>query len=75
MSTAHPAAASAPARVAVVTGVGLAVPGLTLPDELLGTVRDGGFDPATGLVGRDLRHKVTMLRVYCTWPGVSARMN
>ncbi|MFF0262310.1 beta-ketoacyl synthase N-terminal-like domain-containing protein [Streptomyces microflavus] len=56
MSTAHPATASVP-RVAVVTGTGLAVPGLTLPDELLGTVRDGGFDPVTGLVGRDLRHK------------------
>ncbi|MFF6906482.1 beta-ketoacyl synthase N-terminal-like domain-containing protein [Streptomyces sp. NPDC012389] len=56
MSTAHPAAASPP-RAAVVTGVGLAVPGLTLPDELLGTVREGGFDPVTGLVGRDLRHK------------------
>ncbi|MDG9715356.1 beta-ketoacyl synthase N-terminal-like domain-containing protein [Streptomyces sp. DH24] len=41
----------------VVTGVGLAVPGLTHPDELLGTVREGGFDPATGLAGRDLRHK------------------
>ncbi|MEU1174962.1 beta-ketoacyl synthase N-terminal-like domain-containing protein [Streptomyces microflavus] len=56
MSTAHPATTSPP-RVAVVTGTGLAVPGLTLPDELLGTVRDGGFDPVTGLVGRDLRHK------------------
>lgn len=56
MSAAHPASASPP-RAAVVTGVGLAVPGLTLPDELLGTVRDGGFDPVTGLVGRDLRHK------------------
>jgi 3-oxoacyl-[acyl-carrier-protein] synthase II len=41
----------------VVTGVGLAVPGLGHPDELLGTVREGGFDPATGLTGRDLRHK------------------
>jgi len=56
MTPAHPAAAP-PARTAVVTGVGLAVPGLTLPDELLGTVREGGFDPASGLVGRDLRHK------------------
>ncbi|MEV6960754.1 beta-ketoacyl synthase N-terminal-like domain-containing protein [Streptomyces sp. NPDC051207] len=41
----------------VVTGVGLAIPGLTHPDELLGAVREGGFDPATGLTGRDLRHK------------------
>lgn len=40
-----------------VTGVGLAVPGLSHPDELLGTVREGGFDPRTNLVGRDLRHK------------------
>ncbi|MEO3977684.1 beta-ketoacyl synthase N-terminal-like domain-containing protein [Streptomyces sp. CAU 1734] len=55
MSTAHPAAPAA--RTAEVTGVGLAVPGLTLPDELLGTVREGGFDPVTGLTGRDLRHK------------------
>ncbi|MEU6731914.1 beta-ketoacyl synthase N-terminal-like domain-containing protein [Streptomyces physcomitrii] len=55
MSSAH---SPAPARrEAVVTGVGLAVPGLTLPDELLGTVREGGFDPRTGLLGRDLRHK------------------
>ncbi|MGK5629439.1 beta-ketoacyl synthase N-terminal-like domain-containing protein [Streptomyces sp. URMC 123] len=44
-------------REVVVTGVGLAVPGLTLADELLGAVRDGGFDPRTGLTGRDLRHK------------------
>ncbi|MCZ7417482.1 MULTISPECIES: beta-ketoacyl synthase N-terminal-like domain-containing protein [unclassified Streptomyces] len=69
MSTPHPPApasapASAPApvpppgrREAVVTGVGLAVPGLSLPDELLGAVREGGFDPRTGLLGRDLRHK------------------
>jgi 3-oxoacyl-[acyl-carrier-protein] synthase II len=57
MTTAHPPAPAPARREAVVTGVGLAVPGLTLPDELLGTVREGGFDPATGLLGRDLRHK------------------
>ncbi|MCF3101324.1 hypothetical protein IPZ58_06995 [Streptomyces roseoverticillatus] len=41
----------------VVSGVGLAVPGLTFPDELLGAVREGGFDPHTGLTGREMRHK------------------
>lgn len=45
------------AKPVVVTGVGLAVPGLTGPDELLGARREGGFDPTTALVGRDLRHK------------------
>ncbi|ARZ71532.1 hypothetical protein SMD11_5956 [Streptomyces albireticuli] len=45
------------AREVVVTGVGLAVPGLTLPDELLGAAREGGFDPRTGLTGREMRHK------------------
>lgn len=50
------AARPAPREV-VVTGVGLAVPGLTLPDELLGAVREGGFDPRTGLIGREMRHK------------------
>ncbi|MDQ3402039.1 MAG: hypothetical protein M3548_01410 [Actinomycetota bacterium] len=43
--------------VAVITGVGLAVPGLTDVDELLGVRRGDGFDPVTALVGRDLRHK------------------
>ncbi|MFE0047009.1 beta-ketoacyl synthase N-terminal-like domain-containing protein [Streptomyces albireticuli] len=47
----------AAAREVVVTGAGLAVPGLTLPDELLGAVREGGFDPHTGLTGREMRHK------------------
>ncbi|MEV6122922.1 beta-ketoacyl synthase N-terminal-like domain-containing protein [Streptomyces sp. NPDC052077] len=56
MTTAHSPARPVPGPP-VVTGVGLAVPGLTLPDELLGTVREGGFDPRTGLTGRDLRHK------------------
>jgi 3-oxoacyl-[acyl-carrier-protein] synthase II len=42
----------------VVTGVGLAVPGLSGPADLLGEARtNGGFDPAEGLRGRDLRHK------------------
>jgi 3-oxoacyl-[acyl-carrier-protein] synthase II len=40
-----------------ITGTGLAVPGLTAADELLGVRREGGFDPTTALVGRDLRHK------------------
>jgi 3-oxoacyl-[acyl-carrier-protein] synthase II len=42
----------------VVTGAGLAVPGLAGIAELVGPVRgEGGFDPATGLAGRDMRHK------------------
>lgn len=48
----------------VVTGVGLAVPGLTGPAGLLAATSpsppaDGGepFDPETALKGRDLRHK------------------
>ncbi|MGW2597346.1 beta-ketoacyl synthase N-terminal-like domain-containing protein [Streptomyces klenkii] len=41
----------------VVSGVGLAVPGISFPDELLGAVREGGFDPHTGLTGREMRHK------------------
>ncbi|RKN69825.1 hypothetical protein D7231_22450 [Streptomyces klenkii] len=41
----------------VISGVGLAVPGITFPDELLGAVREGGFDPHTGLTGREMRHK------------------
>jgi 3-oxoacyl-[acyl-carrier-protein] synthase II len=45
------------ANEVVVTGVGLAVPGLTGADDLLSTVRGGGFDPATSLLGRELRHK------------------
>ncbi|EST38476.1 hypothetical protein N566_07210 [Streptomycetaceae bacterium MP113-05] len=57
MTTAYPPSSAPAHREAVVTGVGLAVPGLTLPDELLGTIREGGFDPRTGLLGRDLRHK------------------
>lgn len=42
----------------VVTGVGLAVPGLAGAADLIGPVPvEGGFDPATGLAGRDMRHK------------------
>lgn len=41
----------------VITGVGLAVPGLTQARDLLGTARTGGFDPAKDLLGRDLRLK------------------
>ncbi|MFC5286707.1 beta-ketoacyl synthase N-terminal-like domain-containing protein [Actinokineospora guangxiensis] len=41
----------------LVTGVGLAVAGLSDHDELLGERRGGGFDPRTALLGRDLRHK------------------
>ena len=41
----------------VVTGVGLAVPGLAHARDLLGTGRGGGFNPAKDLLGRDLRHK------------------
>ncbi|MEU1814711.1 beta-ketoacyl synthase N-terminal-like domain-containing protein [Streptomyces roseifaciens] len=55
-STVRTAGGSAAPQV-VVTGVGLAVPGLTFPDELLGAVREGGFDPHTGLTGREMRHK------------------
>ena len=47
---------SADGRV-VVTGVGLAVPGLADASDLRGTRREGGFDPAKDLLGRDLRHK------------------
>ncbi|WP_042176904.1 beta-ketoacyl synthase N-terminal-like domain-containing protein [Streptomyces sp. NBRC 110035] len=45
-------------REVVITGVGLATAGLTSADDLLGTVpAEGGFDPATGLKGRDMRNK------------------
>ncbi|MEV4924312.1 beta-ketoacyl synthase N-terminal-like domain-containing protein [Streptomyces roseoverticillatus] len=63
MTTAHTASgtrttcgASGSSEV-VVSGVGLAVPGVTFPDELLGAVREGGFDPHTDLTGREMRHK------------------
>ncbi|WP_372405899.1 beta-ketoacyl synthase N-terminal-like domain-containing protein [Streptomyces luteireticuli] len=46
------------AHTVFVTGTGLAVPGLSGAADLLGTApAEGGFDPETGLTGRDLRHK------------------
>ncbi|WP_235614481.1 hypothetical protein [Streptomyces ambofaciens] len=42
----------------VVTGMGLALPGVATYGDLLGPLPgEGGFDPATGLSGRELRHK------------------
>jgi 3-oxoacyl-[acyl-carrier-protein] synthase II len=43
----------------VVTGAGLAVPGLVSPEDLLAETppEGGGFDPATDLVGREMRNK------------------
>lgn len=46
------------AREVVVTGIGLALPGVATYGDLLGPLpSQGGFDPATGLIGRELRHK------------------
>jgi len=46
------------AREVVVTGIGQALPGVATPGDLLGPLPgEGGFDPATGLIGRELRHK------------------
>ncbi|MFD6182000.1 beta-ketoacyl synthase N-terminal-like domain-containing protein [Streptomyces goshikiensis] len=46
------------AREVVVTGIGLALPGVAAYGDLLGPLPgEGGFDPATGLSGRELRHK------------------
>ncbi|MFE7779024.1 beta-ketoacyl synthase N-terminal-like domain-containing protein [Streptomyces sp. NPDC057445] len=46
-----------PATV-VITGVGLAVPGLVGAEDLLRPPSHGsGFDPAVGLTGREMRHK------------------
>ncbi|MFB7999746.1 beta-ketoacyl synthase N-terminal-like domain-containing protein [Streptomyces sp. NPDC056002] len=46
------------AREVVVTGIGLALPGVATYADLLGPLPgEGGFDPATGLIGRELRHK------------------
>ncbi|MFD8414030.1 beta-ketoacyl synthase N-terminal-like domain-containing protein [Streptomyces sp. NPDC059650] len=46
------------ARKVVVTGIGLALPGVATYSDLLGPLPgEGGFDPATGLRGRELRHK------------------
>ncbi|MFD8897539.1 beta-ketoacyl synthase N-terminal-like domain-containing protein [Streptomyces ardesiacus] len=45
-------------REVVVTGIGLALPGVATYGDLLGPLPgEGGFDPATGLTGRELRHK------------------
>lgn len=46
------------ARPIVATGIGLALPGVATYGDLLGPLPgEGGFDPATGLLGRELRHK------------------
>ncbi|MFI0813830.1 beta-ketoacyl synthase N-terminal-like domain-containing protein [Streptomyces echinatus] len=46
------------ARNVVVTGIGLALPGVATYGDLLGPLPgEGGFDPATGLRGREMRHK------------------
>ncbi|MEU5239792.1 beta-ketoacyl synthase N-terminal-like domain-containing protein [Streptomyces lydicus] len=46
------------AREVVVTGIGLALPGVATYGDLLEPLPgEGGFDPATGLSGRELRHK------------------
>ncbi|UUV32292.1 hypothetical protein NQK81_02230 [Amycolatopsis roodepoortensis] len=42
----------------VVTGIGLAIPGVATYSDLLGPLPgEGGFDPATGLRGREMRQK------------------
>jgi 3-oxoacyl-[acyl-carrier-protein] synthase II len=46
------------AREVVVTGIGLALPGVAKYSDLLGPLPvDGGFNPATGLSGREMRHR------------------
>ncbi|MFJ2419192.1 beta-ketoacyl synthase N-terminal-like domain-containing protein [Streptomyces brevispora] len=46
------------AREVVVTGIGLALPGVATYGDLLGPLPgEGGFDPAAGLSGCELRHK------------------
>ncbi|MFE3585850.1 beta-ketoacyl synthase N-terminal-like domain-containing protein [Streptomyces vinaceus] len=59
MSTTSTARMSIPSvREVVVTGIGLALPGVATYGDLLGPLPgEGGFDPATGLSGRELRHK------------------
>lgn len=59
MSGASTARMSIPsAREVVVVGIGLALPGVATYGDLLGPLPgEGGFDPATGLSGRELRHK------------------
>ncbi|MDQ0840552.1 hypothetical protein QFZ68_000232 [Streptomyces sp. V1I6] len=55
-STAHMRNPSA--REVLVTGIGLALPGVATYGDLLGPLPgEGGFDPATGLRGREMRHK------------------
>ncbi|MFE0778029.1 beta-ketoacyl synthase N-terminal-like domain-containing protein [Streptomyces sp. NPDC058861] len=45
-------------RDVAVTGIGLALPGVATYGDLLGPLPgEGGFDPAIGLSGRELRHK------------------
>lgn len=45
-------------REVAITGIGLALPGVATYGDLLGPLPEvGGFDPATGLRGRELRHK------------------
>ncbi|MFJ5071563.1 beta-ketoacyl synthase N-terminal-like domain-containing protein [Kitasatospora sp. NPDC088556] len=56
MSTAH--TRNPNVREVVVTGIGLALPGAATYGDLLGPLPVvGGFDPATRLIGRKLRHK------------------
>lgn len=56
--TAHSASRTTTDTSAVITGAGIAVPGLgTAGDLLRRPAPGGGFDPATGLRGREMRHK------------------
>ncbi|GHH56705.1 beta-ketoacyl synthase N-terminal-like domain-containing protein [Streptomyces candidus] len=56
MSTAH--IRNPNVREVAVTGIGLALPGVATYGDLLGPLPgEGGFDPATELSGRELRHK------------------
>ncbi|MFD7537516.1 beta-ketoacyl synthase N-terminal-like domain-containing protein [Streptomyces sp. NPDC059819] len=57
--TTHPADRRNPnVPEVVVMGIGLALPGVATPSDLLGPLPGlGGFDPATGLTGRELRNK------------------
>ncbi|MGA5193266.1 beta-ketoacyl synthase N-terminal-like domain-containing protein [Streptomyces exfoliatus] len=53
-----PTRSHTPVREVVVTGVGLALPGVPTYADLLGPVPgEGGFDPEAGLRGREMRHK------------------
>jgi 3-oxoacyl-[acyl-carrier-protein] synthase II len=59
---------------AVVTGVGLAVPGLRVPGDLLDPPSDDprGFDPAVELSARSMRHKdrASRLALYAVGPAL-----